>query len=446
MNICVIGSGYVGLVTAACFADMGNQVWCMDNDAEKINRLRQGEIPIYEPGLQELVENNLKDGRLSFTTSLKEGLEYCQLCFIAVGTPPREDGSADVFYVLNVARLIGELMEQDMIIVNKSTVPAGTAVQVRETIQIQLQLRSKEDLQFEVVSNPEFLKQGAAVEDFMRPDRIILGVDNAGAAEVMTRLYEPFTRNNHPIIIMNVKSAEITKYAANAMLAARISFMNELAILCDAIGADIAQVRRGIGSDHRIGMDFLYAGIGYGGSCFPKDVKELIHTGQVNGVHMDIMSTVDKVNHRQKYYLLEMITDRLGEDLQGKTLAVWGLAFKPLTDDMREAPSITIINDLLKRGAKIRAYDPAAMDKARNIWGLDHPGIDFVDNMLEAISGADALLLITEWRQFRQVDFKEINALMKTALVFDGRNQYEPLQIKDMGIEYYCIGRNCHVR
>jgi len=446
MNICVIGSGYVGLVTAACFAEMGNQVWCMDNDAEKINRLRRGEIPIYEPGLQDLVENNLNDGRLNFTTSLKEGLQDCQLCFIAVGTPPREDGSADIFHVLNVAGLIGELMEQDMIVVNKSTVPAGTAVLVRETIQQQLQLCGKEDLQFEVVSNPEFLKQGAAVEDFMRPDRIILGVDSPEVAELMTRLYEPFTRNNHPIIIMDVKSAEITKYAANAMLAARISFMNELAGLCDAIGADIAQVRRGIGSDSRIGMNFLYAGIGYGGSCFPKDVKELIHTGQVNGVHMDIMSAVDKVNHRQKHYLPKTIIARLGEDLHGKILAVWGLAFKPLTDDMREAPSITIINDLLERGARIRAYDPAAMEKARAIWGVDHPGIEFVDHMLEAITGADALLLVTEWRQFRQVDFQEITALMKTPLVFDGRNQYEPLHMKEMGIEYYCIGRNCYVR
>ena len=446
MNICVIGSGYVGLVTAACFADMGNQVWCMDNDAEKINRLRQGEIPIYEPGLQELVENNLNDGRLSFTTSLKEGLEYCQLCFIAVGTPPREDGSADVSHVLNVARLIGELMEQDLIVVNKSTVPAGTAVQVREMIQQQLQLSGKGDLQFEVVSNPEFLKQGAAVEDFMRPDRIILGVDSPEVGEVISRLYEPFTRNNHPIIIMDVKSAEITKYAANAMLAARVSFMNELARLCDVIGADIAQVRRGIGSDRRIGMDFLYAGIGYGGSCFPKDVKELVHTGQVNGVHMDIIAAVDKVNQRQKHYLPEMITDRLGEDLQGKTLAVWGLAFKPLTDDMREAPSITIINDLLERGARIKAYDPVAMESARRIWGVAQPGIEFVDHMLEAITGADALLLVTEWRQFRQVDFNEIKALMKTPLVFDGRNQYEPLHMKEMGFEYFCIGRNCHVR
>lgn len=446
MNICVIGSGYVGLVTGACFAEMGNQVWCVDTNEEKVKQLKQGKIPLYEPGLQDLVETNLNDGRLDFTTSLKEGLEDCLLCFIAVGTPPGEDGSADVFQVLNVAQSIGSLMEKYLIVVNKSTVPVGTAARVRETIAEQLRLCNKAGIAFEVVSNPEFLKQGAAVEDFMRPDRIVLGIDNPMAVKVMERLYEPFTRNHHPILLMDTKSAEITKYAANAMLAARISFMNELAGLCDAIGADIAQVRRGIGSDHRIGMDFLYAGIGYGGSCFPKDVKGLLHMGQDNDVEMELIAGVEKVNSRQKRYLLEMITGRLGEDLRGKTFALWGLAFKPLTDDMREAPAIVIINELLERGARIKAFDPAAIEQAREIWGKDHPGIEFADHMLDALPGVDALILVTEWQEFRQIDFREVKPLMKTSIVFDGRNQYDPIQMKEIGFEYFCVGRNCYVR
>ena len=445
MNICVIGSGYIGLVTGTCFAEMGNNVWCVDVDEAKINVLRSGEIPIYEPGLQELVQNNLAEGRLHFTTDIKEGLKDTLICFIAVGTPPTEDGSADVYHVLNVAQSIGKNMEKYMVIANKSTVPVGTAARVKETIQEQLRLRDMEDLEFDVVSNPEFLKEGTAIEDFMRPDRIVIGTDNARTAEIMKQLYAPFTRNNHPVLIMDIKSAEITKYAANAMLATRISFMNELARLCDAVGADIANVRIGIGSDSRIGMPFLYAGTGYGGSCFPKDVKELIQSGRKNGVAMEIIKAVERVNEQQKRTLVEMIVSRFGEDLQDKTFALWGLAFKPLTDDMREAPSIAIINELTARGARIKGYDPVAMEQARRVLaGINN--IDYAAQMQDAVRDADALILVTEWRQFRQVNFEDIKQLMKTPIVFDGRNQYNPEQMKNQGFEYYCIGRSCHVR
>lgn len=443
MNLCIIGSGYVGLVTAACFADMGNEVWCIDKDEAKIDMLKRAEIPIYEPGLAELVRANLQAGRLHFSSQIMDGLQRASLCFIAVGTPPQEDGSADINHVLDVARSIGRLMDTNMIVVNKSTVPVGTAAKVSANIEEELRLRGIADLTVEVVSNPEFLKEGAAIEDFMRPDRIVIGADNVHGAEIMQQLYEPFTRNNHPILIMDVKSAELSKYAANAMLAMRISFMNELAQLCDLLGADIAHVRTGIGSDSRIGMPFLYAGAGYGGSCLPKDVKELIETGRRTGLAMEIVTAVERVNERQKYYLLEMIVKRFGQNLQGKTFALWGLAFKPQTDDMRAAPSLLVVNELLQRGARIKAYDPAAMERASQIWDTHTYAIDYAEQMLDTVTGADAIILLTEWRQFRQVDFKTIKTALRNPIVFDGRNQYRPEQMREMGFEYYCVGRSC---
>lgn len=444
MNICVVGTGYVGLVTGTCFAEMGNRVWCVDTNEAKIAQLHAGEMPIYEPGLKEMVLQNTTEGRLSFTTSLAEGLAEALFCFIAVGTPPQADGSADLSAVLAVAREIGQCMKQYTIVVNKSTVPVGTADLVKSLITQELQNRELGTLEFDVVSNPEFLKEGAAIEDFLRPDRVVIGTDNVRTAELMKQLYQPFVRNQHPILLMDITSAEITKYAANAMLALRISFMNEMACLCDAVGGDIARVRLGIGSDSRIGMPFLYAGIGYGGSCFPKDVRELVATGRRHGLAMDLVETAHRVNERQKSYLLGFIEKRWGKDLQGMVFGVWGLAFKPQTDDMREAPSLIIIDQLINHGATVRAYDPIAMPEAKR--SLTHLGqqIVFTNQMLEAAQGADALLLLTEWRQFRQPDFAELKSIMRQPVIFDGRNQYDPELMKGLGFDYYCVGRNGH--
>lgn len=446
MNICIIGTGYVGLVTGTCFAEMGNKVLCVDIDRSKIEKLNKGIIPIYEPGLQEIIERNSKNGRLKFTTDIKEGMEEALYCFIAVGTPTGEDGSADITNVLRVAKEIGQYINKYMIIINKSTVPVGTGEKTREIIKEELAARNALSIEFDVVSNPEFLKEGAAIEDFIRPDRIVIGTDNPRTAELMKQLYDPFIRNQHPILIMDIKSAELTKYAANSMLAARISFMNEIACLCDTVGADVNNVRVGIGMDSRIGMPFLYAGAGYGGSCFPKDVKELVSLGNRNGIEMKIVKSVEEVNEAQKYYLVDIIKKRFGDNLEGKNFGIWGLAFKPQTDDMREAPSIVIMRELLRAGASIMAYDPVALEQSKLIVSENENSIKYLDDMLEVLNEADALVLVTEWRQFRQPDFKELKNRMKRYIIFDGRNQYDPKIMKDNGIEYYCIGRDCNVK
>jgi UDPglucose 6-dehydrogenase len=440
-KIAVIGTGYVGLVTGTCFAEMGNIVWCVDMDTQKIDKLNAGITPIYEPGLKDMIARNVQENRLYFTTDIKKVIAETQICFIAVGTPPRDEGSADTAQVFNVASTIGKLMDKYLLVVNKSTVPVGTADKMRAVIQAELKKRGRKNLKFDLISNPEFLKEGVAIEDFMRPDRIIIGTDNAKAAETMKHLYEPFTRNQHPIIVMDIKSAEMTKYAANAMLALRISFMNEIAQLCDNIGVDVNNVRVGIGSDQRIGMQFLYAGLGYGGSCLPKDLKELIITGEKNNVAMEIAKATEKINESQKHYFLEKIFKRIGQDLTGKLFGIWGLSFKPQTDDMREAPAMVIMPALIERGAKLLAYDPVAIEQAKKIFG-NNERIKYVGNMLDAVSGADALVLITEWKQFRQPDFNELKNRMKNPIIFDGRNQYNPSQMRAIGFEYYCIGRN----
>jgi len=442
MNICIIGTGYVGLVTGTCFAEMGNQVWCIDADQHKVETLQKGAIPIYEPGLEELVRRNRQETRLHFSTNLEEGLKNALFCFIAVGTPPLPDGSVDIRQVLQAAKEIGSLMTRKMIVITKSTVPVGTSAQVRAVIAEQLELR-EQAIEFDVVSNPEFLKEGAAIEDFMRPDRVVIGAENPQTAELMKKLYEPFVRNQNPVLVMDIASAELTKYAANAMLATRISFMNEMAQLCDQVGANIANVRLGIGTDRRIGMPFLYAGPGYGGSCFPKDVKELIHTGKRNQVAMEVIQAVDRANERQKKYLVELIKRRFGDDLSGMTFAIWGLAFKPQTDDIRESPALIVIKELIRMGAKIQAYDPEAMRQAQKVLAEYAQQICYADSMLGALRDADAMVLVTEWRQFRQPDFSEMQSLMRQPVVFDGRNQYNPQQMTELGFEYYCIGRNC---
>ncbi len=443
MKLAVIGSGYVGLVTGTCFADMGNDVWCIDVDETKIENLKKGIMPIYEPGLEEMVKRNYSEGRLRFTTDLQEGIEDVLFAFIAVGTPPDEDGSADLQHVLSVARGIGKIMKKYLILVNKSTVPVGTAEKVREAVLDELKKRKLENLEFDVVSNPEFLKEGDAIEDFLKPDRVVVGTDNVRTAELMRELYATFLRQGDRVRIMDIPSAELTKYAANAMLATRISFMNELALLCEKAGADIENVRQGIGSDRRIGSAFLYTGVGYGGSCFPKDVKALIHTSKQNGFEASILDAVEKVNKKQRQIFIDKVVGHMGENLKGKTLAVWGLAFKPQTDDMREAPSIDIINGLKARGAFIRAYDPIAIETARHILGED--GIAYITNNYEALDGADALLLLTEWHHFRRPDFDKMKSLMKQPLIFDGRNQYEPERMKERGFAYFSIGRRSTV-
>ena len=437
MKISMIGTGYVGLVTGACLADAGNHVLCLDLDEKKIKILNEGGIPIHEPGLLELVRKNVAAGRLRFTTSIEESVAFGLVQFIAVGTPPDEDGSADLQYVVAAARNIGRFMTTEKVVVDKSTVPVGTADKVRHAIAEELKTRGA-DIPFHVVSNPEFLKEGAAVEDFQRPDRIVVGLDSARAEEVMREIYAPFQRQHDKLMVMDVRSAELTKYAANAMLATRISFMNELANLAESLGADIESVRRGIGSDTRIGYGFLYSGCGYGGSCFPKDVKALIKTAATNGHDLAVLNAVEDANDRQKLVLVKKIIKAFGENLSGKRFAIWGLAFKPNTDDMREAPSRIIISELVERGASIAAYDPVAMTEAKRVIP---ELIDYVDQPMQALGNADALVIVTEWKEFRSPDFEEIARQLKTPQIFDGRNMYEPAVVKRAGLTYHGIGR-----
>jgi UDPglucose 6-dehydrogenase len=439
MKITVIGTGYVGLVSGACLADVGNDVLCLDVDAAKIRVLQQGGIPIHEPGLEAMVQKNAAAGRLRFTTDIAEAVNHGVLQFIAVGTPPDEDGSADLQYVLAAARNIGRHMQDYKVIVDKSTVPVGTADKVHAAIADELKARGA-SIDFSVVSNPEFLKEGAAVQDFMKPDRIIIGAEDMRAIELMRELYAPFQRNHERLLVMDVHSAELTKYAANAMLATRISFMNELANLAEKLGADIELVRKGIGSDPRIGFDFLYPGVGYGGSCFPKDVQALIRTAQESGQQLHVLQAVEQANDAQKTVLAKKITQRLGTDLTGKTIALWGLAFKPNTDDMREAPSLVLIADLLACGASICAYDPVAIKEAQRILGSE-PRIRYAATPLAALDGADVLAIVTEWKEFRSPDFAAIKEKLKTPVVFDGRNLYEPAMPRKAGLEYFAIGR-----
>jgi UDPglucose 6-dehydrogenase len=440
LKITVIGTGYVGLVSGACMAEMGNDVLCLDLDPEKIRILKEGGIPIHEPGLDAVVARNVEAGRLHFTTDVAEAVRFGTIQFIAVGTPPDEDGSADLQYVLSAARNIGRLMTDYKVVVDKSTVPVGTADKVKAAIADELAKRGQE-MEFAVVSNPEFLKEGAAVEDFMRPDRIVVGADDERAIHLMRALYAPFQRNRDKLVVMDVRSAELTKYAANAMLATRISFMNELALLADRMGADIEMVRQGIGSDPRIGYHFLYAGCGYGGSCFPKDVKALIRTARENGQDLKVLQAVEDANDVQKMVLVDKIVAKFGEDLSGRRFALWGLAFKPNTDDMREAPSRVIINELFRRGATVTAYDPVAMVETKRIYG-DEPRLTLADKPMDALEGADALLIVTEWKEFRSPDFERIKSALKQPVIFDGRNLYEPEVPRAAGIEYHCIGRS----
>ncbi len=443
MKIAVVGTGYVGLVTGTCFSDMGNDVWCVDVDEDKIERLKQGIIPIYEPGLENLVLNNYKIGHLRFTTDINQALEKANVCFIAVGTPMGEDGSADLHYVLEVAKSIGKGMKRHMYVVDKSTVPVGTAEKVRAAIQAELDARNS-DLTFDVISNPEFLKEGSAVGDCMRPDRIVIGADNEEAAEVMCQLYMPYVRNTENFIIMDIASAEMTKYTANAMLATKISFINEISNICEKVGADINKVRRGIGSDQRIGYSFIYAGCGYGGSCFPKDVQALVRTSHQFGYEPQMLEAVEAVNKRQKLVIPGKIVKRFGEDLTGMNFAAWGLSFKPDTDDMRESAAITIINELTKRGARVTAYDPKAMNEARECYLKGNDSVSYVESKYEALKEADALILITEWKEFRQPDMEEIKNLLKNPVIFDGRNQYDKRMMRKLEIEYYQIGVGSH--
>ncbi|HUP96377.1 MAG TPA: UDP-glucose/GDP-mannose dehydrogenase family protein [Usitatibacter sp.] len=439
MKVSIIGTGYVGLVTGACLADVGNHVLCLDVDERKIARLKGGDIPIYEPGLKEIVRANVASGRLAFTTDPAEGARYAKVQMIAVGTPPGEDGSADLQYVLAAARSIAKHMDGPRVIVDKSTVPVGTADKVGAAVKQSLKERGA-TFPFAMVSNPEFLKEGAAVEDFMRPDRIVIGAEDADAIATMRELYGPFQRNHERLQVMDIRSAELTKYAANAMLATRISFMNELALLAEKLGADIEHVRTGIGSDPRIGYHFLYPGVGYGGSCFPKDVTALLRTAKENGLDLKVVGAVDAANERQKGVLADKVERRFGKDLKGKRFALWGLAFKPNTDDMREAPSRVVIKALTDRGATIAAYDPVAMEEARHIYKGDDR-VCFAADAMGAAKGADALVIMTEWKAFRSPDFDELKRTLKSPVIFDGRNLYEPAVVHSHGIEYYAIGR-----
>lgn len=440
MKIAMIGTGYVGLVTGTCFADSGNEVVCVDTNEKKIEDLKNGIIPIYEPGLDTLVKRNVEEERLTFTTNLEEAIDKSLLLFIAVGTPPGEDGSADLTYVLNVARDIGKKIKEYKIIVDKSTVPVGTGAKVKEVIQSEIDIR-KEKIQFDVVSNPEFLKEGNAIDDFMKPDRVVVGCEDVRTGELMKELYSPFVRTGKPILIMDVASAEMTKYAANAMLATKISFMNDMANLCERLGVDVAQVRQGIGSDSRIGYPFIFPGPGYGGSCFPKDVQAIIKIAENQGYKLEIMSAVEAVNNRQKRVLFEKLKKRFGNELKNKTIAVWGLSFKPNTDDMREAPSIVLIENLIAEGAKVKAYDPEATEEARKIF---KDKIIYADKTYEALEGADALVIVTEWNEFRRPNFEKIKTLMKSAIIFDGRNLFEPNKMAELGFEYEGIGRKLY--
>ncbi|GAB4554149.1 MAG: UDP-glucose/GDP-mannose dehydrogenase family protein [Rhizobacter sp.] len=442
MKVTIIGTGYVGLVTGACLAEMGNHVVCLDLDAKKIQVLNDGGIPIYEPGLKEIVQRNVAGGRLQFTTDVERAVNHGTMQFIGVGTPPDEDGSADLQYVLAAARSIGRYMTDYKVVIDKSTVPVGTADKVKAVIADELAKRGK-TVDFAVVSNPEFLKEGAAVEDFMRPDRIVVGADDERSVLLMRALYAPYIRSNERLLVMDVRSAEFTKYAANSMLATRISFMNELALLAEKVGADIELVRKGIGSDPRIGYQFLYAGTGYGGSCFPKDVNALMRTGKEYGIDLMVLNAVDRANARQKTVLVDKVVARFGADLRGRRFAMWGLAFKPNTDDMRDAPSREVIEKLASLGATIVAYDPVAAEEAHRV--LDHvEALTIVDNVASTLQGADALLILTEWREFKSPDFEQIKSLLKQPIVFDGRNLYEPALMKELGFEYQGIGRGTY--
>lgn len=432
MKVCVIGTGYVGLVAGTCLAEMGNTVICVDNDEAKLQQLQQGIIPIYEPGLEELILSNVAEKRLTFSNDLKSAVEKSLICFIAVGTPQEEDGSADLKYVYSVAEDIAKSINEYKVIVNKSTVPVGTGEKVTEII------KSKTKHHFDVVSNPEFLKQGAAVEDFLKPDRVIIGSDSEKATKIMQDLYSPFLRTGNPVITMDVKSAEMTKYASNSFLAVKISYANEIANICEAVGANAEMVRIGMCADKRIGSQFLFPGLGFGGSCFPKDIKALTKTAIDYNCNHHLLSATDEVNRLQRELFIQKIVNKLGEDLSDKTLAIWGLAFKPKTNDMREAPAITIINALLEKGAKIQAFDPKAFDYAKRVWNNK---ITYATSSYDALNNADALLLLTEWNEFRHPDFDKIKSLMKTPLIFDGRNQYDGNALIKKGFEYVCIGR-----
>ena len=433
----MVGTGYVGLVSGTCFAEIGVDVTCFDIDKKKIDNLKSGIIPIYEPGLEKMVKRNIENKRLSFSTDLANNLKDVQVVFNAVGTPPDEDGSADLKYVLEVAKEVGQNMQDYLVFVTKSTVPIGTAKKVKNVIQKELDKRGV-NIEFDIASNPEFLKEGSAVEDFLRPDRIVIGIESERAEKIMKRLYKPFVLNGHPILFMDVPSAEMTKYAANSMLATKISFMNDIANLCEIVGADISNVRRGIGSDSRIGNKFLYAGTGYGGSCFPKDVQALIRTSDENNYSLEILKAVEKVNNKQKSVLYNKLYNYYKGDLKNKTIAIWGLSFKPNTDDMREAPALVLIEKLIQIGAKIKAYDPVAMEEAERIVGSK---IEYTKDKFEALVDADALLLVTEWNEFRVMNYKVMKKLMKKHVVFDGRNIYEHSEMKDNNFDYFGIGR-----
>lgn len=437
MKIAIVGTGYVGLVTGTCFAEIGVNVIGVDTNREKIEALKQGRIPIYENGLEEMVNRNMKAGRLQFTTSLESCLDEVEVVFSAVGTPPDEDGSADLRYVLEVAHTIGRSMKKYTLVVTKSTVPVGTARKVRAAIQEELDKRGA-DIEFDVASNPEFLKEGNAIHDFMSPDRVVVGVESERAQKLMTKLYKPFLLNNFRVIFMDIPSAEMTKYAANSMLATRISFMNDIANLCELVGADVNMVRSGIGSDTRIGRKFLYPGIGYGGSCFPKDVKALVKTAEQNGYRMQVLQAVEQVNERQKGILFEKLQKHFGNDLPGKTIAIWGLAFKPETDDMREAPALVLIGKLLEAGCRIRVYDPIAMNECRRRMG---ESVCYAKDMYDAVLDADALLLVTEWKEFRLPSWAVIRKAMRQPVILDGRNIYDKKEMEEQGFVYHCIGK-----
>ena len=440
MNIVVIGSGYVGLVSGTCFSEMGNKVTCVDIDPKKIEKLNNGIIPIFEPGLESMVLKNIENKNLFFTTDLSEAIQDAEIVFIAVGTPMGDDGSADLQYVLAVAKSIGQTMQKRLVVVDKSTVPIGTADKVKATIQKELQERELE-MQFDVVSNPEFLKEGAAIADFMKPDRVVIGSESDYATDKMKQLYHPFCMSHDRFIAMDVRSAEMTKYAANAMLATKISFMNEIANICEKVGADANQVRIGIGSDARIGYNFIYPGAGYGGSCFPKDVKALNKIAEEHGHKAELIQSVEKVNDAQKLVIAHKIVERFGENLSGKIFGLWGLAFKPGTDDMREAPAIYIVKELVKRGAKVQAYDPKAMEEAQHCYLEGIENISYVNAKYDVLKEADALILLTEWKEFRSPDFEEIKQQLKLPIIFDGRNQYNAFNLEDKGFEYYQIGK-----
>lgn len=440
MKITVIGTGYVGLVTGTCFSEMGNDVTCIDIDEKKVADLKNGIIPIYEPGLEPMVKRNVHQGRLHFSTSLKNHLADAKVAFIAVGTPMGEDGSADLQYVLAVAKELGQNMTSPLVVVDKSTVPIGTGDKVKAAIQAELDERGV-SLDFSVVSNPEFLKEGAAVADFMKPDRVVVGADEDQGFELMRRLYAPFLHNHDRLIEMDLRSAEMTKYAANAMLATKISFMNEVANICERVGADVNKVRVGIGSDNRIGYSFIYPGAGYGGSCFPKDVKALKKIAEEHNYDAKLIRSVEDVNDAQKFVIAQKIVNKYGEDLSGKTFALWGLAFKPETDDMREAPAIYVVKELVKRGAKVQAYDPKAMHEAQVMYLKGVNNLEYFNSKYETLKGADAMILLTEWKEFRSPDFEELKSQLKEAVIFDGRNQYNAFNLEDRGFEYYQIGK-----